>query len=278
MDTQDTISAAADAGGDDHDIAIERDYEAEARASGWTAKEEFKGDPSRWIDAETFVKRADEIMPLLKKERDGLKRELAQLKKDVAKASEFFSKAEQRGYERALTEIKARQEAAVEAGDVEAHRQASKDLDKLREDMAGDIGPSAKGEKVDQELIDGFIEWRADNDWYDSNKAMTDYADMIARQLGPREKSGMSAEDYLGAVREKVEARFGDKFPETFGRQKEERKPPKNPVEGVSTTRPRAGQKTFADLPADAQRMCDRFIKSGIVKDRAAYLANYQWG
>ena len=39
-----------------------RDIEAEARKHGWRPKEEFKGDPARWTDAETFVKRADEVM------------------------------------------------------------------------------------------------------------------------------------------------------------------------------------------------------------------------
>lgn len=278
MDTQEGI--VADTGAEEGDLqTAPRDYEAEARAAGWTSKEEFKGDLARWVDAETFAKKADEIMPLLKAANKRLERELAQVKKDVAKASEFFSKAEERAYQRALSEIRAEQEAAVEAGDVTAHRKASDKLDKLREEIGSDIGPTAKGETVDQEMIDGFIEWRADNDWYDSNKAMTEYADMVARKLGPRQESKMSAEEYLAAVREKVEDRFGEKHPEMFGKKaKEPRVPPKNPVEGVSNARPRAGQKSFSDLPPEAQRMCDRFVKSGIVKDRAAYLSSYQWG
>jgi hypothetical protein len=94
----------------------ERDFEAEARSHGWTPQEEFKGDPARWVDAETFIKRADEVMPLLKKQNAHQKRELEEMKRTIKR----LSAAEQRAYENARADIAAEMEAAVEAGDLTA--------------------------------------------------------------------------------------------------------------------------------------------------------------
>ena len=37
----------------------ERDWEADARAMGWSPKAEFKGDKTHWIDAKSFVERGE---------------------------------------------------------------------------------------------------------------------------------------------------------------------------------------------------------------------------
>jgi hypothetical protein len=58
-------------------------YESEARQQGWMPQEEFKGDPDRWTDAETFVRRADEVLPILKKRDRILKQENETLKRDL---------------------------------------------------------------------------------------------------------------------------------------------------------------------------------------------------
>jgi hypothetical protein len=86
--------------GDDGSQSGERDYDAEARSRGWAPEEEFKGDKARWVDAKTFVERTDTMMPLLKADRDRLKRELADIKKDLRRATTHFEGAEKRAYDR----------------------------------------------------------------------------------------------------------------------------------------------------------------------------------
>ena len=46
--------------------------EQEARTLGWVPAEEFKGDPNRWVDAETFVERGHTVMPILRKNNERL--------------------------------------------------------------------------------------------------------------------------------------------------------------------------------------------------------------
>ena len=52
------------------------DYAAEASAQGWVAKDDYRGNEADWVDAETFVRRGKEIMPILRKNNEKLLKEL----------------------------------------------------------------------------------------------------------------------------------------------------------------------------------------------------------
>lgn len=242
-----------------------RDYEAEARAHGWIPPEEFKGDPSRHIDAEAFVKRADEFMPLLKKQNEGMRREIADLKKSVAKASEHFSKAEERAYERAMSDITARMEQAVETGDVEAHRAAQKDLTALGKDVRAE-SPAVDPLDVQEALID----FRDANPWYDEKGVARDYADVVAEKFKAK-TADMAPADFFAFVAEKVRERYPD-----LDKPKAERRKPGSMVE-APTARGAPRGRSFNDLPQLAQQMADKWIRQGLIKDRAAYVSTYQW-
>lgn len=253
-------------GGEQGGAPADRNFEEEARQHGWVPKEEFKGDATRWTDAETFVKRADEVMPLLKKQNKALKAEIEAARRDMRKAADHFSKSEQRAYERALEEIKKEQEAAVEAGDLTAHRAASKKLDKLIEEKGPDDAPVASEEEVKEALFD----FRASNRWYDTDAVARDYADELA-QRHKAKTVDMSPSDFFTFIAGKVRERF----PELVKGKEQPR--PRSPVEGGSTGRPSRGGKSFNDLPVEAQRACDKWVKQGLIKDRDAYVKSYDW-
>jgi len=137
--------------------------------------EEFKGDASRHVDAETFFNRGQEVMPILKAQNKALERRLAAMEKDMKRASEFFSKSEERGYQRALAEIKQRQEAAVETGDVAAFRAADQDAEKLRAEM--DTSKAPVDEVSPEQRAEEFADWGKANKWYATNSVMAAYAD-----------------------------------------------------------------------------------------------------
>lgn len=240
------------------------DYEARARAMGWRPADEFKGEPDKHIDAETFVKRGDEFMPILKAQNRKLLDRLDKAEKAAKQAAEFFSKAETRAYERALAEIRAEQEAAVESGDVAAHRAAAKKLDSLEKPT---VQESAA---IDQEAAaEALADWGRENKWYASNAILRSYADAQAEILL---KSGLTpGPDHLAKVTEKVRA----KFPEEF--EVEAKPKPRSPVDGGNRVPPARGGKSFADLPADAKAQCARFVKMGVIKSEADYVKSYQW-
>lgn len=252
---------------------LERDYEAEAREMGWVPKDEFKGDASRWSDAETFVKKGEEVLPLIRAQNKALKRQLDEMKRDLKKASAYFSDAEKRGYERARAEIEERLEQAVESGDTAAAKKAMADADQLRKDM-GDT----KVENSSQDAEEAFDNWRESNAWYDRanlagaselEKDAHIYADrMVQRHLSKtNEMEPAEFFDFIGGL-------VHERFPAL--KAKPPRQKPQSEVAGGTRAAPRGGR-SFADLPQEAQRMADKWIKQGLIKDRATYLQSYKW-
>jgi hypothetical protein len=268
-----------DNGPDDAQSPALRDYEAEARQHGWTPQEEFKGDPDRWTDAETFVKRADEVMPLLKKQNSNLKAQIDQLNRTVKR----LAKAEQSAYENAIKELNDRAENAVESGDIETYRKVNADLTKLQKEATADVDPKAQ----DAAALDAFDAFRENNTWFDKGALASAsevevearlYADRLAekyaRQGLPNE---MEPSDFFAKIAEETEARF------PLLKAKKTREKPPSAVAGV--TAPGAGRssKTGANLPPEARRQAERFFNQGIIKGKDLtdalnkYAASYDW-
>ncbi|KKW92675.1 hypothetical protein [Sphingobium chungbukense] len=246
------------------------DFEAEASKMGWTPLDQFKGDPSRHVDAETFYKRGQEMMPILKAQNKTLLRRLDAAEKAAKQAAEFFSQAEQRAYQRALADIRAEQEAAVEAGDVEAHRKASEKLDKLEKPGT----PTPQAEDSEQRAKD-FADWGKANKWYATNPVMQNYADSQAAILA-KSKGGFLDRADLDAVAEKVREEFAEAFPDAFATEPAQRQ--KRPaVDGGGTRRGATGGKTYNDLPPEAKAACDKWVRQGLIKSREDYVKAYQW-
>jgi len=244
-----------------------RDFEAEAKQHGWTPKEEFKGDPSRWVDAETFVDRADQVMPLLRKQNEALKREMQALKKDVRRASEHFSKAEERAYARALSDLTAKQDAAAEEGDVETVRAVRKEIADLKADV-----PAAPANDIALEAREAEIDWRERNPWYDKGGLQRDYADLLVEKHMAKTKE-MAPAEFFDFIGQEVLKRY----PQTEAA----RPKPINPVDPGTGNRRSAGQKGWSDMDPEERRvgqaMADRWVKNGLLKSRDDYLKTYDW-
>lgn len=239
-----------------------RDFDAEARQQGWTPKDEFKGDPEKWIDAEAFVSRGETVMPLLKKQVQSQKGEIDFLKRQVKK----LTKLEQRAYDNALTDLKAKQAEAVEFGDIAAFKQIDKQLDDLRADMAPE--PAAKGE----DPTSAFVEFREANEWYDLGGLQGASADeRRARALADRTADKLAAQglqkelspsEFFARVAEEVR----EQMPMIGGEAKAARVKPASDVAGVTRGAARSNAKTGANLPADAKAQAKRFFEKGIIK------------
>lgn len=239
-----------------------RDYEAEARKLGWLPKDEFKGDDARWTDAETFVKRGEEMLPLVKAQNKKLREELDDLKRQVRKASEYFSKAEQRGYEQALADIERRHAQAVEEGDTAAANKAARDLVKLEKEFdqsKADAAPVIDPAEVQKTLND----WMDKNDWYVLDDAKRRYADMQAERMGEAKDWPGGLPAWLGELEKRVDAKFT------------ERRAPVNAAPGQRA--PVKAGKSYADLPPEAKKLCDKWVAQGVIKSRDDYVKNFDW-
>ena len=93
-------------------------FESEARAQGWVAADEFRGSESDWVDAETFVRRGKEIMPILRKNNEKLLKELGEAKKDAAEvreAAKEFREFQKQQFERKTKELESQLEQLKQA-------------------------------------------------------------------------------------------------------------------------------------------------------------------
>lgn len=240
--------------------------EDRAKDMGWRPKEEFKGDDSRWVDAETFVKKGEEILPILKAnakkteaERDALKADLASLKNDVAEFRKYHSQTEKRAYERAIRDLEERQAEAVEANDLKTVRSITKEIASLSKDVQTD---EAGAPYQTPDHAKTLNQWKGENPWFGSDRVMTASANAVADEL---EIAGVKGAEQLAEVAKRMRAEFPHKF------ENAARKAPAA-VEGSTPTR-RAG-KTWADLPPEARTVADRWVKQGLVT-KETYLKDY---
>lgn len=276
MATQPIETTASPVPGNGADDGGPRDYQAEARGQGWIPLEHFKGDPANFVDAEEFVLRADKRMPLLTKRNIILERELKDLRKSALRMEEHFTKAEQR----IRDELTAKMEVAVERGDVAGFRKLKGESDAL-----GDA-PQAGGTDDALEVFEDFC---TKNTWYERGNLASATDDQVEarlytdRRLRTMSRAAQSAGLSGKALKAQVEADFAtiedevaEKFPGLNARTP--RAKPASDVAGVTRGGTRSSAaRTFTDLPPEAQRACDKWVKQGLIKDRAAYVASYNF-
>lgn len=251
---------------DQADTAPEPTVEDAAREMGWRPKEEFKGDPDKWVEAETFVKRGEEILPILRANSKkleaanaDLKAQMAEMKKTFGEFKQYHSQTEKRVYERAMKDLEARQAEAVEANDLKAVREITREMT----DLSKDVRTDDKGSDLKQTQEAAFAVWVQDNAWFKTDPALRGAAVAIADELA---SDGLTdPEKQMAEVSKRIRAEFPGKF------ENERRKAPAA-VEGASP--PRKAGKGWSDLPPEARATAERWVKQGLVS-KEQYVRDY---
>lgn len=267
---------------DDNAEAQSRDYESEARERGWTPLDEFRGDPSRFVDAETFIKNAETKMPLLSKENKQLKDKIEFLERTVKR----LTKAEQNAYNSALEDLKRQQREAVEYGDVTAFEKIDQKIDKLKIDMQEDM-PAAS---VEERANVAFAEFKAENEWYglgmlpaatDAERRAHNLANALADKYAAQGlQKTMEPSEFFAKIADEVR----EKYPDLGSEVKAPRAKPAVDVAGVTRPGGPRNARTGANLPNDAKAQADRFFAQGIypkaksvAEARDLYAKSYAW-
>jgi hypothetical protein len=233
------------------DAAPAETAEAKATRMGWRPQSEFKGEPSKWIDAETFVKRGEEILPIvqanakaLEKANQAAEKRIANLEKTLKEFGDYHTKSEERAYQRALADLVAQQEAFAEAGNVEGVRATTEQIVDLGKEVSK--VPKVTADDAEPQHITDF---RAENPWFQKDSVMTAAAHAIAEELA---LAGLV--DPVKQLAE-VSKRIKTEFPHKFENQRRAA-----PATVESSTPTRKAGKTYSDLPPDAKAQCDRFV------------------
>jgi hypothetical protein len=252
--------------------------EQEARSQGWVGKEEFRGNETDWVDAETFVRRGKEIMPVLRKNNEKLLQRLAKAEKDAEEArnvAKEFQKFQKDNYERKvqelgaeLAQLKQAKKEAISVGDGERAVAIDDQIDEVKEQQAAArVEANRPTERAPDNTADPALnEWLGKNTWFGTDHRKTGIANGLGEAIR-RENPGLVGQEFLDKLDQELTALYGQQVQRT----------PQNPVEGRSNTRPSGTKKqSYENLPSDAKAACDRFVKQGLMT-KEQYVADFDW-
>ena len=98
---------------------------------------------------------------------------------------------------------------------------------------------------------------------------MTKLANALGENLRS-EKPNLVGQDFL----DELDKELRTEFPEKFGKKKGV----VSMVESGSGRGPGlTGKQSYGNLPDDAKKACDRYIKAGTIKTREEYCSMYDW-
>ena len=234
------------------------DVEAEAAKMGWTPKDQFKGDPDKWRPADEFVERGKQMVPLLRAQVKKQERQIAELTSTTKQFAEFATKAEKRGYDNALAALKEERAQAVANGDGEAFQRVDERLEDLKAEIAEKTKSAPRADGGDDPVFD---EWKGRNAWLNDPK-MEAFGNASAQFLRSTGVTATGAE-FLDMVTKEVKAKFPEKF-------ENPRRTSAPSVEGGTPAARKGGGKSFADMPADARKECEKMAKHGFGDDKKA--------
>ena len=247
-----------------------------ALTMGFIPKDQFKGDPSKWRPASEFVKRADEIMPImknqLKKYEDTinvLKTELKTTKDTVSKVLKMSDHASELAYNKAKRELESAQLRAVADGNMEEYI-------KLKNEEK-DLKAPEKVEFPAEDTLNNnipFKEWSTENQWYETDEDARIYADAYGQKhpYTGSHNDPVAYKEWLNSIGSAVKKTFSHKFTNVN----------RNTPSKVDSSDLRGGddgqsskKKSYDTLPKDAKSQCMKYIAQGLYKTKEEYVKTY---
>jgi hypothetical protein len=230
------------------------EVEEQARRSGWTPKDEFQGDPDKWVDAKEWIGRA----PLYDDMRR-LRRKARVLESTVNDLKKHYERVEQTAYQRAVEELKAEKLKALEEGNHRRVVEVDDELDQMRNKKPAPTGEN----KVDP----AFQRWVDQNEWYERDTDMREYADFVGVRFAHEnpEKTPEQVFEYVSRQIQK-HPEFKERFPNPA------RERPSS-VEGGKSKPAKSATPRWSDLPEHIQKAGDKFVRQGVMT-REQYIAD----
>lgn len=241
------------------------ELQAKAEKMGWIPPSRYRGEAERFVDAEEYVARGEQVLPIVRAQNQRLQTELEALKSSQAETQAALARATtaleeieerhtvatQKAVEKASEDLKTRLAAAHEEGDhaaiaeitglmIDLKASAEEPLKKKDEPKVVTPPPAA--------IPPDLKEWQTANTWFGTDKRKTALALGVAQELrdAGTELTGVA---FYEKVREEVEATLSGG------------KPAESKVEGArgsdsGTSRP-GNRSGYSGLPAEAKAACD---------------------
>lgn len=245
--------------GDDEYTAMEEHVRI-AMENGWSDKETFLADPKNrgkeWVDAPEFNRRQPLIERISKQSKriKSFEKQIQALTDELAQARQSPSRQPAPSDQPVadMAELQRKRQQAIEDGDDDA-------LDDIDEQIAAArSGGQAAKPAGEPEIEPVTRDWLKANPWFLRNEEMNKYArDYEAKIL--REYPDLDTEEILDQVSIEIRRKFPHKFARPQGGR------PATGVSGGSRPRQQGGGKSYNDLPDEAKKECDAWVKRGVM-------------
>jgi len=254
------------------EVAPERDFVVEANAQGWKPQEEFQGNPEQWVDAETFVKRGEQFVGILKSKYDSLEKRLRyqeQITNDVKDLHKRQTEADKRRIDELAAALEKQRIEAINNADGESFAKIDKELEQVKESKRQlDVKDVASTPAWAQG-------WMEENTWYGKNDDATAIAERYSARLKEAQPF-LEGREFLDKVSDYVKAKMPEVSRNKARTQEPEveigGRPPANTGNGQPATK-------YTSLPQDAKDAFNRFVQEKVFKntpeDRARYAELY---
>ena len=227
------------------------EIEERAMRMGWKPKSEYDKDPETWVGADKFLQRADEEMPLLRERLRHSDKRIEEMQKAMLDMKGLMTRMEQRGYDRAHSELEQQLAAAKADYDMDKYDQLMKQKVELEKQEA-----AKPQEPKPQDLDPVLVHWVNDpkNRWFYEEPGMQQQAIDYFGKLEV-DSPYMSTIDKIKATEDYVK----QQNPGKFGLRP---KPTYSDVETTNvSTSPKNNTKSYADIPKDERQIMDNILK-----------------
>lgn len=243
-----------------------KDTEAEAREFGWKPKEEYGGDG--WVDAEEFLKRGQQKRGDLYRELEISRGKIEQLTEGIEELKRYMSNAEKSGYDKALRELEAQRNSAIESGDPNEVRKYDEQYFELKS-KAQEAKNKAEGPSESMARAAENFKQRNAN-WF--NHSSPENIDMMdfAREQEIKLLNNHPEMPYDNVL-EVIEYRVKKSFPDKFRNKNRDMQPPVDSGESSLRSSPRS-KLNVKDLPEEQLMSAKKMIQQGLFKDMNEFL------
>lgn len=247
---------------DSSSVVIETSKEAIAKAIGWKPKDEYRGRPEDWQDADAFLGRNAALQSEVKELRERVSakdEEYAQRIKRIEAANERLIREDR---ERLIRELRQQRRTAAELGDIE-------ELDRLENEEDKYWLRVAEQEKQDRQaqerprapdLLPETQDWIRRNSWFNESQSMQ----QIALGFYNEALEGMPANKDESKRLAYVDKKMSEVYPDKFGGG--------NKSSAVESGSRQVANNPVTKLTAEERSACKRFIARGIIKNEAEYI------
>jgi len=253
---------------------------AKAREQGWRPREEYDGEPTKFVEAAEYLERAEQILPIVRaRDRESRERiaqleaDLANVKKDSAQAVEFARVNAKREFDATLTDLRTRRAEAVTNSDGEAFAKIDKEItDLLADAPAAPKTPNVPADpKYPPALVEASDAFIDRNPWFKTDERKNRLAFVVSQEL-VRKRPELKNNP---AVFEEIEKKLKADYPEIFGNQRRAAAEPMVEGEGRPAGARPNGKHTIRDLSKEAQEAARRQVKNGMCKTEQEYVDNW---